>query len=297
MRFSTITFGALLLATTAPAFAQDTPPPSSDAASPSTSSPGVDAPVEEPTPAFKFTGGATLVSDYRFRGTTQTDGDGAVQGTLGVAHESGLYAGVWASSIDGRSGDTPFVAGYGLEEVDIYGGFTKSISGFGLDVGLLYYYYPDGRSGQNTDYFEPYASVTYSIGPVATKAGINYAWSGQAGLRGYDVKKSLTAEGDNIYLYGEASLGIPTTPLSVKGHFGYSEGGYGSLNYYGRGSTDNNYIDWSATLEAVVGPAKVGVSYIDTDISNVKDPAFGRHGFARELGRGSTVVGYVGVSF
>src|SRR4051794_16007618 len=43
------------------AFAEDAPPP--------------------PRPAFTITGGATLVSDYRFRGISQTDRQVAVQGT------------------------------------------------------------------------------------------------------------------------------------------------------------------------------------------------------------------------
>jgi uncharacterized protein (TIGR02001 family) len=40
-----------------------------------------------------------VVSDYRFRGISQTDKDFAVQGGLTVSHESGLYASVWGSSV------------------------------------------------------------------------------------------------------------------------------------------------------------------------------------------------------
>ena len=85
MRISTITFGALLLAaTTAPALAQDTAPPK----------------------PFTLTGNVTLTSDYRFRGLTQSDGDGAIQGTLNLNHSSGLYVGTFVSTIDG-DGSTP----------------------------------------------------------------------------------------------------------------------------------------------------------------------------------------------
>ncbi|WP_161978379.1 TorF family putative porin [Sphingomonas oligophenolica] len=271
MRFTTLLLGGFALATAAPAFAQDdTAPPK----------------------AITATGSVTLLTDYRFRGLTQTDGDVAVESTININHKSGFYIGTFISNIDG-SGRTPALTGYGDAEVDLYGGFTKALSnGIGTDVGLLYYYYPGGVDGQHTDFFEPYASFTYTIGPVATKLGAAYAWGGQSGLAGFDVKGG---NDDNIYVFGEGSVGIPTTPVTLKAHLGYSSGSLGSVN--APGSNDNNYYDWSLTAEAVRGPFKLGVSYIDTDISNTRLPGFGRNGFASELGRGSTVLGYIGASF
>ena len=49
---------------------------------------------------FSVNGGATIVSDYRFRGISQTDRRFAIQGTVSVSHASGFYATVWGSSID-----------------------------------------------------------------------------------------------------------------------------------------------------------------------------------------------------
>ena len=271
MRFTPYLVGGLMLVgAAAPAMAQD---------------------ATDPPPAVKLTGGATLTSDYRFRGVTQTDEDGAVQGTINLNSAAGFYIGTWASTIDG-SGKTPALTGYGDAEVDLYGGYTRSFGGLGVDAGLLYYYYPSAVDGLNTDFFEPYASATYSIGPVAAKLGAAYAWGGQAGLAGFDAKGG---NDDNLYLYGEASVGIPTTPVTLKGHLGYSDGSLGSLNP--AGSRDNSYADWSLTAEAVGGPLKAGVSYVDTDISNARVPGFTRRGFAQQLGRGATVLGYVGVSF
>ena len=262
MRLSMISISALMLATATPAFAQE---------------------ETAPTPDIKVTGGATLTSDYRFRGLTQTNGDAAIQGTVNVNHSSGFYVGTWASSIDGGiDGSTPALTGYGNVEVDLYGGFTKTFSnGLGVDVGLLYYLYPDAVSGLNTDFFEPYGSVSYTIGPVSTKVGGAYAFGGQDGL-------NFTASNDdNIYVYGEASVAVPKTPVTLKGHLGYTDGSLGLVNLVG---ADESYMDWSVTAEAVGGPFKVGVSYVDTDITNFA-------GFSKTLGRGSTVLGYVGVSF
>lgn len=277
MRSLSYTFATLLIAAAQPALAQETPAPDNGAPDNVATTP----PVDEASPPFTVTGGATLTSDYRFRGLSQTNGDPAAQATINVNHQSGFYVGTWASTIDGGSdGSTPALTGYGDAEVDLYGGFTRTFSGFGVDIGLLYYLYPDGRDSVNTDFFEPYASVSYTLGPVAAKVGAAYAWGGQAGL-------DFTAgNDDNIYVYGEAGLGIPTTPITLKGHVGYSKGSLGLANL----TSDDDYLDWSGTVEAVGGPFKLGVSYVDTDVTDYA-------GFSRRLKRGSTVLGYVGFAF
>lgn len=286
MRFSLPLAAALLVA--APAFAQTSPAPDpvpGQDNSPATQSATQATTGSETSPPkpFKITGGVTAISDYRFRGLTQTGGDGAIQGTINVNSAAGPYIGVWSSTIDGgRYSRTPLLAGYGHEEVDLYGGYTKTYHGVGVDVGLLYYYYPSHIKGQNTDFFEPYANLSYTIGPVAAKIGANYAWGGQKGL---DFRPNNTD--DNIYIYGEGSIGIPHTPLTIKGHGGRTQGSLGLANL--RASNDT-YYDWSVTGEAVGGPIKVGVSYLDTSITD-------KGGFARTYGRGSTVLGYVGLSF
>ena len=314
MRLSHISIGALALAIATPAFADPMPsapgvpavtlpdpaPTPADTAvtgaaaadggqTTEANSPPADAPAESPKP-FKITGGATLTSDYRFRGLTQTNETGAIQGTLNVNHSSGLYIGTWASTIDGGlDGSTPALTGYGSAEVDLYGGFSKTLkSGLGFDVGLLYYYYADRAKGLNTDFFEPYASINYTIGPVNAKLGAAYAWGGQDGL-------NFTAgKDDNIYVYGELAGGIPSTPLTLKGHLGYTDGSLGLVNPT---AADDTYLDWSVTLEAVGGPFKAGVSYVDTDITERKFGVFAKRGFAQTLGRGATVLAYIGVSF
>ncbi|MGN6375248.1 MAG: TorF family putative porin [Sphingomonas sp.] len=268
MRISTLTLGGLMLAATAaPAWAQDTAPPK----------------------PITVTGGVTLISDYRFRGLTQTDGGPAAQATINVNSSTGLYVGTWVSTIDGGDdGSTPALTGYGDAEVDLYGGYTKTLSnGFGFDAGLLYYYYPGGDKGLNTDFFEPYASISYTLGPVSTKVGVNYAWGGQSGL------DFTSGKDDNTYVYGQAGVGIPGTPVTVTGHVGYTKGSLGLVNM---NSADDSYWDWSLNAEAVGGPIKVGVTYLDTDVTDAYDPAV--HGrFDQKLGRGSTVLGYIGYSF
>src|SRR5690606_22311964 len=86
----------------------------------------------------------SIVSDYAFRGISQTDQRPALQGGFDYAHESGFYVGVWGSNVSwlqdlGASGSSL--------EIDLYGGYATELGPFGVDVGLLQYYYPGSYGG------------------------------------------------------------------------------------------------------------------------------------------------------
>lgn len=74
-------------------------------------------------------GSVDLVSDYRFRGLSESGGDVAIQPSVTISHDSGFYIGAWGSNIE----DTPT---YGEIEANIYGGYATEIaSGTEVDVG------------------------------------------------------------------------------------------------------------------------------------------------------------------
>ena len=163
---------------------------------------------------FTITGGATLVSDYRFRGISQTDRRFAVQGTFTLSHSSGFYATIWGSSID------DYVAAGGDAEVDLIAGWHRTWHGTTLDMGVLYYYYPGSGAvihSYDSDFVEPYVSVAHAFGPVTAKATANYAPS-QAALSVGHGKEN------NLYLAGDLSAAIPHSALTLSGHFGHSFG-------------------------------------------------------------------------
>ena len=56
---------------------------------------------EEPAGPVTVTGSVGLVSDYRFRGVSQSDRGMAIQGGLTATHESGVYVGTWGSNLSG----------------------------------------------------------------------------------------------------------------------------------------------------------------------------------------------------
>jgi len=138
MRASFIGLSALaLVASAAPALAQDAP--ASD---------------------FTITGSAALVSDYRFRGISQS-GAGfkpTPQASATLTHSSGFYTSFWASSID------DYVAAGADAEIDLIGGYSTTVGGVTLDGGLLYYYYPSAAKGTNTDFLEIYGSAKTTYG-------------------------------------------------------------------------------------------------------------------------------------
>ena len=53
---------------------------------------------DAPAPDFTITGGATIASQYRFRGISQSNNKPVVQGTFTIAHKSGFYVSTWGSS-------------------------------------------------------------------------------------------------------------------------------------------------------------------------------------------------------
>src|ERR1035437_4409760 len=57
------------------------------------------APAAAPASPHTFTGNVGLVSQYIFRGLTQTNAHPAIQGGADYSHASGFYAGTWLSNI------------------------------------------------------------------------------------------------------------------------------------------------------------------------------------------------------
>ena len=212
------------------------------------SSPAFAQDEEAASSSISVSGGVTLVSDYRFRGVSLSGGDPAVQGGVTVTHDSGIYVGAWGSSID--DGGTDF---YGDVELDLYGGWSGNLSeGVGLDVGLLYYAYPSNAKGVDAEYFEPYATLSGELGPVQAKLGVNYAWD----------QKALAD--DSLYVHTELSSGIPTTPLTLSAHLGYTDGSLAPTLLAGTG--DDSAFDWSVGASyTLLSSLTAGVSYVGVE--------------------------------
>lgn len=195
---------------------------------------------------FTLSGGAAVVSDYRFRGISQTDRRFAVQGTVGVAHSSGLYGTIWGSSID------DYVANGADAELDLILGYSRTFGATTLDGGVIYYYYP-GSGGVDSDFAEFYLSAAQAFGPATAKLTAAYAPE-QAALTIGAGKE------DNLYLAGDLSYAIPASPVSLNAHLGHSFG----PSYLTIG---DEYTDWALGASMDVSNLTFGLSYVDTSKS------------------------------
>ena len=245
-----------------------------------------------PPKAVTVTGSVALVSDYRLRGVSQTDKEMAVQGGLTIAHESGVYVGAWASNLSGWG-----TFGGSNMELDLIGGYKMPISGGAIDVGLTWYMYPGGAS--KTDFAEPYVKLSGTAGPVSLLAGVAYAPKQQALGKWYTggaayatgIPTRPGAKSDNLYLWGDFSGAIPTTPLTAKAHIGYSDGNSGLGPNGTSAAPTGKYWDWmlGADLAIKGTPLTVSAAYIDTDISK-RDSAYLQPNFSSTK-NGSTIAG------
>lgn len=144
------------------------------------------------------------VSNYMWRGVTQTQDGAAIQGGLDFSHSSGFYAGTWASNVDfndeGASQEVVILAdpttpsGFAEDadgnligttagssnpsspkyEVDLYLGFGGNLTeDLSYDLKGIYYAYPDGR---DSNFGEIGGSMTFkwiTLGLAYTVYGEN----------------------------------------------------------------------------------------------------------------------------
>jgi len=177
------------------------------------------------------TGTVTVVSDYDFRGITQTAQDPALQGSIDWTSDSGIYLGAWGSNVD--FGDDVDVD----VEVDLYGGIRGG-EDITWDLGIIYYTYMDGSE---FNYPEIYASI-------------GYKWlSGK--LWYSDEFGGVDDNGEAYYIEGNASYPLAETGLGLTGHIGMSDGDYWD-------SVDG-YFDWSVGVTYTLGHFNLGLKYID----------------------------------
>ena len=236
-----------------------------------------------PRPAVTVSGAATIASDYRFRGVSQSDRHMAVQGGITIAHDSGLYVGTWASNLAGWG-----TFGGANMELDLIAGYKARLADDAtLEVGLTWYMYPGGAA--KTDFAEPYAKLTGTAGPATLTAGVAYAPKQQAIGKWYDTGAAAAAgvydhpggSADNLYLWGDAAVAIAGSPITAKAHIGHSRGQDGLGPNATAVAPTGRYWDWSLGADAAVARnLTASLSYVGTDISD-RDAAYLRPSFSR----------------
>lgn len=221
---------------------------------------------EEAAPAITISGSATLTSDYRFRGVSQSDEGMAVQGGFTIAHESGFYAGAWGSNLAGWG-----TFGGANMELDLIAGYKFGIGEGTLDTGLTWYMYPSGAD--TTDFAELYAKLSGSVGGLGLTAGVAYAPKQEALGNAFPVGAPADPgdKEDNLYLSGDATYGISGAPVTLKAHIGYSDGNPGLGPNGTSVAPTGTYFDWLLGVDIVpISGLTLSAAYVDTDISEAE---------------------------
>jgi len=229
-----------------------------------------------PASPHTFTSNIGVVSDYRFRGISQTYKGPAVQGGFDYSHSSGIYLGTWLSNVSGN-----FYPNGASLEWDLYGGYKfEPVKDLGLDLGVLHYYYPGARyyalngtsltsSGNKFDNTELYLGASYKwfsakyshaitdyfgIKTATFGGGCGFNSDGTTPTSGCIGATPGNSRGSgyldlnaNFEVYDKTTLGIHAGHTSVKN--------YGELSY----------TDYKLSLARDFGWATLGVAYVTTN--------------------------------
>lgn len=197
-----------------------------------------------------------VVTDYRYRGISQTRLKPALQG--GVDFSAGaFYLGAWASTIqwikDGGGGADV--------EIDLYGGYKGELTkDLGYDIGLLTYQYPSNGLTPSANTLEVYGALTF--GPVTAK-----------------YSHSTT----NLFGFGN-SKGSGYLDLSAT----FDIGGFSVVPHIGRQTVKNtsaaSYTDYSLTVSKEISGVTWSAAVVDTDTTAYT-------GAGKDLGKAGLVLG------
>lgn len=178
-----------------------------------------------------------VVSDYVFRGASQTDEEPALQGGVDITAGS-FYAGVWGSNVDFFD-DTD-------AEIDFYGGFRGEAGGFALDGGVIFYAYVNEPNFADYNYTEFKLAASRAIGPASIGAAVYYSPDF------FGIDESAT--------YYELNGGFaPVEKLTISGAVGQQ-----TLD------VTEDYVTWNVgATYALLDHVVIDVRYHDTDVDGV----------------------------
>lgn len=209
--------------------------------------------------ASELSGNIGAVSNYLWRGVSQTQDSVAIQGGIDYSHDSGFYGGTWLSNLD-FGDDTSY-------ELDLYAGLSGNISeDVSYDLSYLYYAYPDANGDIN--FGEATASISWQW--------LSLAYSHT--LHGDSDIASDPLDSDDMG-YWQANVSVPLSEtLTLDLHYGYSEGDI-VQSWYGI----KDYSDYSLSLTKDVQVGSVTLALVDTDLSQTDPKALLSYNYSFDL--------------
>jgi hypothetical protein len=194
---------------------------------------------------------AALMTDYNFRGITQSDHKPSTQAGFELRYNQSAslpyYAGISGESID--------FPNHAAAEIDFYGGFRPTFDKLALDFGVWYYYYPGGEcfnaavpstlcgppgaagpmslpngnvAKGDASFVEFYGKATYTI---------NDQWA--TGIQEWYSPSVANTGADGWYTVGNLTYTAPSTWFPANSGIG----GYisGDVGYWALGTSDAFY--------------------------------------------------------
>lgn len=206
-----------------------------------------------------------IVSDYRASGLSQTLGDPAAQLNLVLSHASGLYAGVWTSSVDfGFDTQT-------RQELEYYAGYYWQISdNVSLDTYYTRYEFPRESDFNQSD-------IQVLLDAYGVLLGAKYAHN----VMGYEVWDEET--GELLHPAGQDEdlasflLGYRTRlPAEIGFEARYEYVDYKDEVFFNAdySKARKNYRNWEVKLSRDFVGVTWGLGYIDTDLSKSECASF-----------------------
>lgn len=213
--------------------------------------------AEEAASPHTLTGNMSIVSDYRFRGITQTYEKPALQGGIDYSHASGIYLGNWNSNVSEGAGFPEANL-----EMDFYGGWKYASGDWGLDVGAIYYYYPGSdfdlaRSGPLVN-----GTKMHTGGVDNTEVYIGGSWKFISLKYYYAVSDyfSVPDTDGSSYIDLSASYDLGNG-WGINAHVGQFSGS----GYKLAPGLDEDYTDYKLGVTKAIGGWVFGAAYVGTN--------------------------------
>jgi uncharacterized protein (TIGR02001 family) len=237
------------------------------------------APAPPPSP-WDVAISAALMTDYNFRGITQSDHKASTQAGFELRYNQ-TSSMQWYAGISGESIDFP---NHAAAEIDFYGGFRPTFDKLALDFGVWEYYYPGGQcyggagclytipngnvAKASASFTEFYAKATYTI---------NDQWA--TGIQEWYSPSVSNTGADGWYTVGNLTFTAPGSWFPANSGIG----GYisGDLGYWALGTSDSfygvpafpngvkyaSYWNWDAGFGWTYKAFTLDLRYYDTNLS------------------------------
>ena len=186
---------------------------------------------------FEASANVGAVSNYMWRGTSQTSNEAAVQGGVDLTHSSGAYLGTWVSNVDfdlAPDADT---------EQDFYAGYGFTLGDFAFDLKRTEYHY---ASANALDFGETHVHVS------AYGATIGADYSSDTPIANSDSA---------LHYYASYSYTLPQEIglTATIGQYDFKDAGW-------VGSEDSKYSYYNVGVNKEYWGVNFGLAYTDSNV-------------------------------